>query len=200
MRDVAILIKRLLPRLPSVGKGKNDLHRAASSGDVDKVKELIAAGYDIDATDQLGKTALFIAAEEGSAEMVNILLNALADFSIADKSARTAIAVAKDYGQVDVEKILQEAGGYIQTVTLTEKGSRPFSYQGEWIKCGGDLLGRGRYGFVYRGTCDNKDVAVKRILLDNLEKDDDKEENFLTKYQHANVLKLFHTETNETFK
>ena len=131
MKDVSILIKGLLPRLPLDGRGKNDLHRAASSGSVDKVKELIAAGYNIDATDQLGKTALFIAAEEGSAEMVNILLNALADFSIADKSARTAIAVAKDYGQVDVEKILQEAGGYIQTVTLTEKGSRPFSYQGE---------------------------------------------------------------------
>ena len=58
-------------------------------------------------------------------------------------------------------------------------------------------LGEGGFGDVYRGSFDGQTVAVKRIVLDKV---DTNEEAFLSEYEHPNVLKLFHTEQNRDFK
>ena len=61
-----------------------------------------------------------------------------------------------------------------------------------------DILGRGRFSIVFKGRFDNKDVAVKRIVLEDV--DSEREEEFLTKYPHPNILKLCHGEEDENFR
>ena len=60
-----------------------------------------------------------------------------------------------------------------------------------------DMLGKGAFSIVYKGRFDNKDVAVKRIQNEDV---DHREEEFLRKYPHANILKFFHAEQDDNFR
>ena len=77
-----------------------------------------------------------------------------------------------------------------------------YSYQGQRIKCERVKLGQGSFGQVYRGLFDDKIIcAVKRIECEGKAEDaEDQEEKFLSKYQHANLLKLLHSEQTMDFK
>lgn len=65
-----------------------------------------------------------------------------------------------------------------------------------------DVLGRGNYGYVFRGTLNGssgaKKVAVKRIQLTDLR--DLKNNNRLDKLFHLNVIQLYHIEDDEFFR
>jgi ankyrin repeat protein len=54
---------------------REQLHFAAQGGDLDRVNSLLAAGYNINAFDQLGKTPLHYAAEKGDLDMVRLLIS-----------------------------------------------------------------------------------------------------------------------------
>ncbi|KAK4005000.1 hypothetical protein OUZ56_006723 [Daphnia magna] len=58
-------------------------------------------------------------------------------------------------------------------------------------------LGRGGYGFVFSGKYYGKDVAVKRVLLENSKPI---EEALLAKLDHENVVKLIDVPVNKDFR
>ena len=64
-----------------------------------------------------------------------------------------------------------------------------------------DVLGRGNYGYVFRGTLNGssgaKKVAVKRIQLTDLS---NLKNHRLDKLFHLNVIQLFHIEDDEYFR
>ena len=62
------------------------------------------------------------------------------------------------------------------------------------VVCNKEVLGKGAFGSVYKGRFDAKEVAVKRMLIEDV---DEREEEFLTKYPHPNILKLFHAEKDD---
>jgi len=72
-----------LVSLPSTHAQASDLHTAASAGDLDRIKELLAAGSDIEAKIDGGYydgfTPLHAAAVVGKVEAVKMLLAAGAD-------------------------------------------------------------------------------------------------------------------------
>ncbi|XP_046439564.1 serine/threonine-protein kinase GE16371-like isoform X2 [Daphnia pulex] len=61
------------------------------------------------------------------------------------------------------------------------------------------ILGVGGYGKVFHGIWNNTPVAVKRIPLSKIESNQ-REEEALQMLNHPNVIKLFHTESDDLFK
>ncbi|XP_057374368.1 serine/threonine-protein kinase/endoribonuclease IRE1-like [Daphnia carinata] len=57
-------------------------------------------------------------------------------------------------------------------------------------------LGEGAYGSVFRGEFEGRQVAVKRILLNKF---NENEEESLRKLDHPNIIKLFHSESDNEF-
>jgi serine/threonine protein kinase len=63
------------------------------------------------------------------------------------------------------------------------------------------LIGKGGFGNVFRGNFLDQSVAVKRILLTNIQGVlNSREETFLTQLQHDNIVKLLHIENDDDFR
>jgi hypothetical protein len=74
------------PRPAVAGEDAGDaLRKAASAGDLAKVKELLAAGTDVNAPNAYGGTALAFAADRGHAAVVDLLLERGADVNATDR-------------------------------------------------------------------------------------------------------------------
>lgn len=86
------------------------LHEAARLGDAKKVKELLAAGADVNGRNRFGATPLWFAASKNRAEVVKLLLDHKADPDLADGVwEATPINLALDFDGPDVVKLLLAA-------------------------------------------------------------------------------------------
>ena len=82
------------------------LMHAASEGDVQTMKALLAGAVDVNATNQGGQTALMLAALMGHSEIVTLLLAAGADPSSRDRLGLTALDWSQRRGFPDVTQLL----------------------------------------------------------------------------------------------
>jgi ankyrin repeat protein len=75
------------------------LRRAAETGDLRRLREILATEVRIDAPDASGRTALMLAASRGQTESVNVLLAHGADPNAADALGQTPLkaAIAADH-------------------------------------------------------------------------------------------------------
>jgi ankyrin repeat protein len=96
------------------------LRRAASSGDLAKVKELLDTGADINAANSYGGTALSFAADRGHTEVVKLLLERGADVNAKDRfyGARPLDWAAGD-GHAEIVRALlaKDAQGEAEALT-----------------------------------------------------------------------------------
>ena len=76
----------------------------------DSVKELLAAGADINAKNRDGITALMNAAREGKTDIVNELLAAGAKVNEKDNNGKSALTFATQHDHSDIVKLLLAAG------------------------------------------------------------------------------------------
>ena len=86
------------------------LHRAAKAGDINGLKETIAAGADLNARDGRGWTALMHVVNKGYTLLVPLLLNAKAAVDIQAPDGATALFMAAVHGHTEIIALLVEAG------------------------------------------------------------------------------------------
>jgi ankyrin repeat protein len=87
-----------------------DLHTAAREGQHQRVQDLLAAGADMDAVDEAGRTAVHAAAAAGQLAGAQQLLAAGADVHAADEVGSTALHAAAAAGHQEVVQLLLTAG------------------------------------------------------------------------------------------
>ncbi|HKR14446.1 MAG TPA: ankyrin repeat domain-containing protein [Pyrinomonadaceae bacterium] len=111
---------------------REQLHFAARDGQVEDVKRLLAAGYQPNVFDDLGKTPLHYAAEGEHLEVLNVLLAAGADVNAHDERVigNTPLREVAATCSFDVAKLLVDAGanptlpGWMQITALHKSKSR----------------------------------------------------------------------------
>ncbi|MEF9875182.1 MAG: ankyrin repeat domain-containing protein [Glutamicibacter sp.] len=86
------------------------LIRAAKDDDVELVRELIAAGGDVNAKDDLEDSTFLYAGAEGFNEVLELALENGADVESLNRYGGTALIPASEHGYVETVKMLIEAG------------------------------------------------------------------------------------------
>jgi Ankyrin repeats (3 copies) len=113
----------LLLGAPHVAAAADDpgdaLRRAATAGDLAKVKELLAAGVDVNAANAYGGTALAFAADKGHTAVVELLLERGADPNSKDRFYNsTPLVWAVTHGHADIVRALLAKGAQGETEAL----------------------------------------------------------------------------------
>ena len=91
-----------------VGCGESSIHQAAYQGNIEAVKQHIAAGVDVKAKDDRGYTPLHTAALDGHKEIVELLITKGADVNAKNDYGVTPLGMSDDKETAD---LLRKHGG-----------------------------------------------------------------------------------------
>lgn len=95
MKKFTGIILALVLLVPVAQAGPNeDLMLAARQGDVQQLQKLIAAGADVNFTDEQGLTPLLVASRLGNRQTVRLLLAAGADITVRDRNGTFVLLAA----------------------------------------------------------------------------------------------------------
>ena len=86
------------------------IYDAAWGGNIEAVKQHLAAGTDVNAKDS-GWTPLTVAANNGHKEIVELLIAKGADVNAKDDDGYTPLDGAVDEGQIEIAALLRKHGG-----------------------------------------------------------------------------------------
>ena len=108
------------------------LHRAAADGDLEEVRRLIDAGYELDLFDDISYTPLHYAAKHGYVDVMQVLLSAGAcvDARDEDRIGDTPLGAVSSNCSLTVAEILicagadPEAPGWMQLTPLHHASAR----------------------------------------------------------------------------
>jgi len=89
---------------------KDLLYYIENRPNIEKVKEKIEAGDDVNATNKFGETPLTIVSATNKIDVVKILIEAGADLNIRDNSKYAALHAAVNHNNYIISKMLIEAG------------------------------------------------------------------------------------------
>jgi ankyrin repeat protein len=93
-----------------------NLLSAASSGNIEAVRRMIAAGVDVNVTDIYGMTPLLMASAQGHTNIVYTLLEAGAGVNFADKNNTMPLHHAVKFGYIDIVLALIAYGAHVNIV------------------------------------------------------------------------------------
>lgn len=93
------------------------LHQATVSGDIERVKELLTKGADINLKNRQGWTPLHAAVWNQKQEIAKLLIEKGADVNIRDRTSRTALQFAADTGQKEIVELLLAKKADVNTVS-----------------------------------------------------------------------------------
>ena len=98
-----------------VGCGKAEIDRtliaAIAGGDIEAVKQHLAAGVDVNAKNKVGGTPLHFAALEGRKEVVELLIAKGADVNVKTEDGLTPLDRAIKYQRTETANHLRKHGG-----------------------------------------------------------------------------------------
>jgi TonB family protein len=97
-------------RASGAAASQPSLLTAAASGNLEKVRSLLAAHADVSASFDDGRTALMLAAENGHMGVARALLAAKADVNAKSYDGSTALSLAAKNNHLDMVRLLEGAG------------------------------------------------------------------------------------------
>lgn len=100
------------------------LHLAALQGNLDALRQHVAAGSDLDQLDAYGSTALIVATTFGRTEAARILVAAGADAAVGNAEGSTPLHIAAFLGRAGITEVLLAHGA--DPWTLNEDGALAF--------------------------------------------------------------------------
>lgn len=100
--------------LAPVAASTGDLITAARSGDLDRVRALLATGAPANGADEQGERPLLAAVAAGHGEVLRVLLRAGANPDVKGPQGRTALGLAAAAGYTDLAGQLVRAGAQIR--------------------------------------------------------------------------------------
>ncbi|RLW55109.1 MAG: hypothetical protein B6D70_14545 [gamma proteobacterium symbiont of Stewartia floridana] len=98
---------------------------AATSGEVDRVNDLLSQGVDVNTKNPTGRSVLHIAAFNGNLQTVRALLAAGADANLADGAGLTPLMEAASFGHLEVVRLLIQRGADVNAAD--QAGNTPLT-------------------------------------------------------------------------
>jgi len=116
--NVAIFLVLVLFLAISCREDMSPIHDAIVVGSIDKVKDLVAKGADVNGADAKGRTTLYWAALIGSKDIAEYLISegAQIDKGASWKDNNTPLHVASEKGHTDVVALLLDKGANVNCV------------------------------------------------------------------------------------
>jgi ankyrin repeat protein len=111
--EIVRLLKAAGARTSFAGQLMDELQDALLMNDVNRVRDLLDQGADIEAKYVLGWTALINASGEGKADIVRLLLDRGADLNARGDQGETALWYAAIAGQANIVRLLLDKGADI---------------------------------------------------------------------------------------
>ncbi len=88
--------------------GLDELMLSAANGNMERLRELVAYGRDVNVRSPTGATALMYAARNNHAECIRFLLSVGADPMLASDKGATALAIAEKFGHAESAAVFKE--------------------------------------------------------------------------------------------
>jgi len=108
-----------------VQRPKKDLNQAAVDGELDRVKELVSGGADVNSKNRMGMTPLVVAAMNSRTAVCEFLAANGADLNARDGQGRTALYLAVDRGNKELIELLVKKKADVNIATM--RGENAFS-------------------------------------------------------------------------
>jgi ankyrin repeat protein len=144
-----------------VGCGPSvDIHDAARTGNIEAVKQHVAAGADVNAKNKYENTPLHRAAYDGHKEIVELLITAGADVN-ANSDNGTPLDTAIRGNQPEIADLLLKHGGKYGSIR-TAAGGGDIEAVKEFLAAGADVNAKSKYGgtpLQYAAAYGHKETA-----------------------------------------
>jgi len=109
------LLITIIAAMLMMGCGKAEIDRtliaAIARGDIEAVKQHLAAGVDVNARNRVGGTPLHFAALEGRKEIVELLITKGGDVNVKTEDGLTPLDRAIKYQRTETAELLRKHGG-----------------------------------------------------------------------------------------
>jgi len=114
------------PEPPTAKAPDISIHKAAARGNIEAIKQHLAAGTDVDSKSKYGDTPLCIAAINGQKEISTLLITKGADVNAEDTAGRTPLHSAAHWGHKEIAELLIAKG--VDVNAIDAAGETPLDW------------------------------------------------------------------------
>jgi len=105
------VVEAAQPEPPTAKAPDTSIHYAAKAGNIEVVKQHLAAGADVNAKGKYGRAPLHYAASNGRKEIAELLIAKGADVNAKDANGETPLDWAIQFTQTEIADLLRKHGG-----------------------------------------------------------------------------------------
>jgi|GEM_PF-2882974 len=127
LAEVVSIFRQSEENAKLMDQGVTPLHFFAEAGDVDRIKLLVFAGVNVNATCREGSTPLHWAVREGEGEVARFLISVGANVNARTRHGQTPLHFAAIEGDVRIARLLVSAGASVN-VTTERNGVTPLGF------------------------------------------------------------------------